>query len=250
MRPVQAGATGQTGATGAQGASGAAGATGASGAAGPPGATGSQGASGAAGSNGRCGRDGSDGRCRRDGRCGCAGPSGATGSQGASGAIGATGATGAAGATGQAGATGSQGATGATGATGAAGPTGLPGGPTVVSGAVTFVDPADTAGFIGIGGEQNVASTVAVAGSQTPAAGTISGFRGHLTSSAAGTVVFTLFLNGAATSVSCSIAAGSATCLDGTHTVTVTAGDTIAVEITNASGLLRNAGWSAKLATT
>ena len=211
------------------------------------------------------GRDGLSGCDRPDRCCGSTGAAGATGrrarparralqgatgSQGATGATGPQGATGAAGATGASGATGQAGATGSQGATGATGPTGPPGGPTVISGAVTFVDPADTAGFIGIGGEQNVASTVAVAGSQTPAAGTISGFRGHLTSSAAGTVVFTLFVNGVATSVSCSIAAGSATCLDGTHTVTVAAGDTIAVGITNSSGLLRNAGWSAKLATT
>ena len=119
----------------------------------------------------------------------------------------------------------------------------------MISGAVTFVDPADTAGFIGTGGEQSVFSTVAAAGSQTPAAGTISGFRGHLTSPAAGTVVLTLFVNGAATGVTCSIPAGSAVCLDGTHTAAVSAGDTIAVGITNASGLLRNVGWSAKLAT-
>ena len=61
--------------------------------------------------------------------------------------------------------------------------------------------------------------------------------------------MFTLFVNGAATSVTCSVAAGSAACLDSTDTATVSAGDTIAVGITNACGLLRHVGWSAKLAT-
>jgi collagen triple helix repeat protein len=241
-----AGATGQTGATGSAGATGAKGSTGATGATGTDGSVGATGPTGAAGANGSAGATG------QTGATGAAGVTGSAGATGPAGATGQTGATGTAGATGVAGASGARGATGAqgaTGATGAAGPTGPTGGPTVISGAVTFVDPADTAGFIGIGGEQNVAPTAVAAGSQTPAAGTISGFRGHLTSAAAGTVVFTLLVNGAATSVTCSVAAGSAACLDSTHTATVSAGDTIAVGITNASGLLRNVGWSAKLAT-
>ncbi len=256
------GATGPTGPTGVTGATGSQGATGPTGAPGGTGATGSQGATGQTGSTGATGSQGATGQTGPTGGTGATGSqgatgqtgsTGATGSQGATGPTGPTGATGSQGVTGPTGATGATGSQGATGLTGPKGDTGAdgpPGGPTVISGAVTFVDPADTAGFIGIGGEQSVASTVLVAGSQTPAAGTISGFRGHLTSPAAGTVVFTLYVNGAATSVTCSVVADTVACLDGTHTVAVAAGDTIAVGITNASGLLRHAGWSAKLATT
>ncbi len=253
------GATGTTGPTGAQGPTGGTGATGqigptgSLGATGPTGATGSTGATGAQGATGQTGATGSTGA---QGATGQTGPTGATGTQGATGQTGATGATGstgtqgATGQTGPTGATGTQGATGQTGSTGPTGATGPAGGPTVISGEVTFVDPADTAGFIGVGGEQNVASTVLAAGSQVPAAGTISGFRGHLTSPAAGAVVFTLFVNSAATTLTCTVIADSVACLDGTHSVAVSAGDTIAVGITNGSGLLRNASWSAKLATT
>jgi len=120
----------------------------------------------------------------------------------------------------------------------------------VISGSVTFVDPLDATGFIGIGGAANLASTVTGAGSQTPAAGTVSGFRGHLTAPATGTgVVFTLYVNGNATAVTCSIPAGQVACVDGAHTVALAAGDTIAVGITNASGLLRHVSWSSKLTT-
>jgi hypothetical protein len=121
------------------------------------------------------------------------------------------------------------------------------GGPSVLAGVVTFVDPLDTSGFIGMGGEANLIPAAADAGSPVPAAGTLSLFRARLTTAAAGNVVFTLFVNGAATAVTCTIAAAQTTCADGANTAPVAAGDTVAVGVTNGSGLLRHVRWSARL---
>jgi hypothetical protein len=120
-------------------------------------------------------------------------------------------------------------------------------GPSVLAGVVTFVDPFDASGFIGMGGEANLTLSAADAGSPIPAAGTLSLFRARLTSAAAGNVVFTVFVNGAPTAVSCTIAAAQTTCADGADTVALGAGDTIAVGVTNGSGLLRHVRWSARL---
>jgi hypothetical protein len=125
--------------------------------------------------------------------------------------------------------------------------TGGGGGPSVLAGVVTFVDPLDTAGFIGMGGEANLTLAPGDAGSPVPTAGTLSLFRARLASAAAGNVVFTLFVNGAATAVTCTVGAGQTTCADGADTVALAAGDTIAVGVTNGSGLLRHVRWSARL---
>jgi hypothetical protein len=119
----------------------------------------------------------------------------------------------------------------------------------VISGVVTFVDPADPSGFIGMGGEANLAATAAAAASEVPTAGTLAGFRGHLTAPAAGSVVFMLFVNGIATTVACTVPAGATACVDSTHTVVLAAGDVIAVNLANSSGLLRHVRWSSTLAT-
>ena len=117
----------------------------------------------------------------------------------------------------------------------------------MISGVVTFVDPADTTGFFGLGGQQNVSTTAGDSASVLRPAARSRGFRGRLTANAAGTVTFTLFVNGAASSVTCSIPAGQNACTDGTNTATVAAGDVVTVRLTNASGMLRHVSWSAKL---
>ena len=206
------------------------------------------------------------------------GPSGPSGSKGA------TGATGPSGSSGPAGPTGAMGPTGATGATGPSGPagtgrpapgptgptgaraglralpdgpsgepkgaTGPPGGASIVTGVVTFVDSLDTSGFIGLDGAANLAPTGGRRLVRRVAAGTLSEFHGRLTSPAADTVVFTLYVNGAATGVTCSIAGGSSACTDSANTAALAAGDTVAVGITKAVGTLyRHVSWSATLAT-
>jgi hypothetical protein len=120
----------------------------------------------------------------------------------------------------------------------------------VISGVVTFVDPLDTSGFIGMGGEANVTTSAGEAASPIPAAGTVAGFRARLSAVPAGPVVFTLYVNGAATGVTCTVASPATTCTDATHTAAVGVGDTVAVSITNGSGLLRHVRWSARLDTT
>jgi hypothetical protein len=117
----------------------------------------------------------------------------------------------------------------------------------VISGVVTFVDPADASGFIGMGGEANLATTASDAGSPIPVAGTLSGFRARLSSPAGGSVSFTLFVNGSTTSATCTISAGQSTCVDNTHVVALTPGDAVAVSVSNSSGLLRHVRWSADL---
>jgi hypothetical protein len=112
---------------------------------------------------------------------------------------------------------------------------------------VTFVDPQDGSGFIGVGGEANVASSASDAGSPISVSATLTGFRARLSAAASGSVVFTLFVNGSATSVTCTIPSGQTTCSDTTHTVGLVPGNAVAVSITNSSGLLRHVRWSAEL---
>ena len=238
------GTNGATGATGPAGTNGTNGTTGATGPAGTNGATGPEGATGATGATGPAGTNGSNGATGATGPAGTNGTDGATGPEGPEGPTGATGPTGPAGTNGTNGATGPSGPAGATGATGPAG------GPTVISGAVTFVDPTETSGFIGVGGEANLVGTAADAASEIPAAGTFSGFRGHLTTPAGDIpVTFTLFVNGSATGVTCSITVAASSCVDNTHTAAVSAGDVVAVQVVKPGGLLRNVRWSARLAT-
>jgi hypothetical protein len=255
------GDTGATGATGPAGAKGDTGATGPAGAQGPKGDTGATGPAGATGATGPAGAQG------LKGDTGAAGPAGATGAKGDTGATGPAGAPGAKGDTGDTGPAGAPGAKGDTGATGATGPAGAPGakgdtgetgpqgpkgdtgssGASFFNGTVAFVDPADTTGFLQVGGQQNVSLSVGDSGSVLASGGSISGLRGRLIFNAAGTVSFTLFVNGSATGVTCSIASGVSACTDGTDSATVSAGDVIAIRLTNASGALHHVSWSAKL---
>jgi hypothetical protein len=247
--PGQQGLKGATGPTGAQGASGQQGLTGATGATGSTGATGPSGPTGQQGLKGDTGATGANGATGSTGANGLPGPSGPTGASGSQGATGAQGASGPQGPIGATGVAGPQGATGTQGPKGDTGAPGPAGGPTVVSGLVTFVDAADTSGFIGLGGEASLAPSAARAASEIPAAGTLAGFRAHLTAPAAGSVVFVLYVNGLPTTVTCTVSSGASVCADATHTAALAAGDVIAVGLTNSSGLLRHVRWSARLAT-
>ena len=187
------------------------------------------------------------------GPTGLRGPAGVTGLPGARGATGHVGTTGLTGHAGPSGATGlrglkgDKGDKGDKGSTGTTGAQGLPGsgGASSLAGSVTFIDPADTTGFSGLGDQQNTATTAANAASVIGSAGTIGGLRGHL-GAAASPVTLTLFVNGAATSVTCTFA--GLTCADATHTAAVSAGDVVAVRITNGSGgALHHLSWSATL---
>jgi hypothetical protein len=107
-------------------------------------------------------------------------------------------------------------------------------------------------GFIGPSGQADVLATDADAAGTIPVAGTISALYGTVDSFATGSVVVTLYLNGAPTSLTCTLASGTtgdSTC-SATGTITVTAGNTVSVQITNntsPNSFLRDIRWSAAL---
>ena len=61
-------------------------------------------------------------------------------------------------------------------------------------------------------------------------------FRGHLTAPATNPVALTLFVNGSATGVTCTISAPASGCVDAADTATLAAGDVVSVRITIAGG--------------
>jgi hypothetical protein len=121
----------------------------------------------------------------------------------------------------------------------------------VIGGVVAFVDHLDASAFAGIGGSQSVAPTAVEAGSPLPAGGSVTSFQGRAGSAVGGTgLVFTLFKNGAATAATCTIPSGDTTCSDAADTVNFAAGDVVAVRIqNNSSSFIRDARWTASLAT-
>jgi hypothetical protein len=258
-----AGPAGATGATGANGAAGATGATGANGAAGPTGATGSAGPAGATGATGSAGvagptgATGSAGPAGATGATGSAGPAGATGATGSAGPAGATGATGSAGPAGATGATGVgvAGPAGATGATGAAGATGAGGPAQIFTGNVlnntngNFFFNLTAAGDVTVNGDF---PNFYQQSSPMPAACTfdalyVTNSAWNNQGSAPGTVTVTLYKNNVATSMSVSFnsAVQNTTAVtDTTHTVSVVAGDSVALFASGSGTLLANTSGS------
>jgi len=67
--------------------------------------------------------------------------------------------------------------------------------------------------------------------------GTASGMRVQLDQNSAGSGnTVTLLVNGTATALTCTVTAGSKTCVDSTHSVTLAAGDEMQVQVTNNAG--------------
>jgi hypothetical protein len=87
-----------------------------------------------------------------------------------------------------------------------------------------FYSPFDLGMNFGTAGQAAVAM---------PRAGTLKNLRVKTITNMAGT--FKIFKNNAATLLSCSLGGNPATCSDLTNTVSVNAGDTIAVELTNSN---------------
>ena len=210
------------GAEGPTGADGATGPTGADGATGPTGATGATGPTGANGSTGPTGEPGATGPSGADGSVGPAGPTGATGEIGATGDPGATGTTGP---------TGDTGATGPTGVTGATGPTGTSGLFVVVIIVATFDPIADftTRYLVPGSGRQELAA--ADAGTPIAIGGSLGNFRARQTAAGADPVSLTVYVNGVSTGLSCTMLGGETSCADTVDTVSVSAGDLVAVEV-------------------
>ncbi len=266
-----AGPSGSAGPTGAAGPSGSAGPTGAAGPSGSVGATGAAGPSGSVGATGAAGPSGSAGPTGAAGPSGSAGPTGAagpsgsvgaTGAAGPSGAVGATGAAGPSGSAGTVGATGPMGAVGAKGANGSQGAAG-PSGPTGPTGTVTpggvataimtsfgsvSLGTGGTAFAAGLSGGLALSNSSAFAETfkeePIPAACTLNNLFVRISVGTANAyqIGVVLYRNGSPTTLTCSTGMTSATagatssCSDTTHTVTVSAGDTLAYLVTpNAS---------------
>jgi len=183
------------------------------------------------GDTGPTGADGSDGAT---GATGATGDAGATGATGADGASGPTGAEGAAGATGADGATGPTGADGADGVTGPTGPTGATGssGIYVIIIFVATHDPiADfTTRYLAVGSGRQEAD-VDDAGTPLAIGGTIGDLQVRQTVVGADPVSATIYVNGTATGVACTIAAAATTCSDTANTEAVVAGDLVTIEV-------------------
>jgi hypothetical protein len=193
------------------------------------------------------GAAGAPGAKGADGAPGAKGDTGATGPQGEPGAKGADGAAGAKGDTGAAGAKGDTGATGATGPKGDTGATGAKGDNALVGGGAAFVDPAETTGYVGLTGAQNVAAAAAGAQGPVPFAGTLRNFRARLAAAAPSAVTLTAQVAGVDQPVTCTIASGATACADTTHSAVLAAGDLVDVKVTHAAGALRGLVWTAQL---
>lgn len=233
-----------TGSNGQKGAAGVDGEDGETGAAGPAGSTG---AAGPAGSTGAAGIPGSDGNGIHNGsgipessvgidgdfylnttaftvhgpKSGGAwpsgtqsliGPQGPIGPQGIQGLPGIQGTIGAAGPQGPFGPTGAVGPTGATGPAGPQGPAGAPAA-SVLIGSVSFVDAADTSGFIPLSGGSEVVFGISDAEIDMPRGGIISKLSVAVTPRN-GTVTLSLWVDGQGVpNQSCTVEAGQKTCV-------------------------------------
>ena len=260
------GAAGATGATGANGANGAVGATGPTGANGTNGAAGATGATGANGTNGAAGATGATGANGTNGATGATGPAGANGTNGTNGAAGATGPAGANGTNGSNGAIGPTGPAGSNGTNGVGVPIGgtanqvlskinstdyntqwvtpSSGGTSIqYLSNFTALQLYSTAGALDfdlflpmVDGQGGPSPAQALAQYAMPLACTVSALRVKL--STAGNIkdgrVITLYKNGSATALSCTLASGA--CTDLTHSVSVVIGDLMNYKIPFATG--------------
>ena len=104
---------------------------------------------------------------------------------------------------------------------------------------------ADTTGYIGLGGTQNVFATPAQGASVLPSAGSILDFTGY-GFGPTGNVTLTLVKNGAPTTLSCTLSANASTSsCTAAGSESFSAGDSITVRIQNTSGsLVRNVGFT------
>jgi hypothetical protein len=113
---------------------------------------------------------------------------------------------------------------------------------------VDFIDPLDVTGFVSLDTVRMVSATAGAVAAVVPVGGTLSKLNVHLVK-VTGSVTVTVFVNGAATTLTCTVLAASSTCADGVSTKVVAASDTIAVRIENTNGaVITNFSWTAWLA--
>jgi hypothetical protein len=192
--------------------------------------TGAKGERGLTGVTGAAGARGVAGAVGAGGARGPAGPAGATGPQGVTGSTEAQGPTGATGAQGVTGVTGPVGVTGAAGPTGNTGATGATGSGAVMGGSGTAIL-ASTPSFTGL----NSHGTELEVEHIMPITQTFTKF--YCFASTAGTDVFTVRVNGASKTGTCTYA-GGASAVMATVTIGVTAGDLFDVEVDGTAGIV------------
>jgi hypothetical protein len=237
LRWMVRGQPGKPGARGAPGSPGAPGERGPAGEPGPAGANGPAGPVGPAGANGPAGAPGAAGATGATGAAGANGTNGSDGPTGPTGATGATGSTGPTGLGGPTGATGPTGPTGATGTTGATGNTG-PRGPAIFTARANLyggVTPGTK--FAGVATISTASPTEADAETLSPAASMTAQNLSVRTTAAPGagvSVTVTLRVEGADTTLSCTVTGTATTCSNTSATVAVAAGSRLAFEISSA----------------
>jgi hypothetical protein len=104
----------------------------------------------------------------------------------------------------------------------------------VLAGNVDFVDPSETAGFLGLGGMGMLAPSAASVAAVMPYAGTLSGFSVHAQALAGVSVTLTVFKDGASTTIACTVPSGGTAC-SGAGSEAFAAGDELTVQVTKAS---------------
>jgi len=118
----------------------------------------------------------------------------------------------------------------------------------VLAGAVDFVDAADATGYVGPGGQAQVAPTVASGNAIMPMAGTVRSFKVAATPTAAsGMITFTLLRNNLATPITCTITAPAKSCVDAGHEQAFSASHRMTVRVQNATNnSVRFVRWTAQ----
>jgi hypothetical protein len=180
------------------------------------------------GANGPTGPTGAMGEPGPTGDTGPAGPTGDTGPAGPTGDVGPAGPTGD---TGPAGPTGDTGPAGPTGDTGPTGPTGSSGLVVIIIVVATDSPITDfTTSYLAIGsGRQELDPNDA--DTPLPIGGTLGDLRVEQTTTGADPVAATVWINGVATGITCTIASGDTSCSDTTNTSTVSPGDRVTIEV-------------------
>jgi hypothetical protein len=98
--------------------------------------------------------------------------------------------------------------------------------PPVFMGTVSFIDPADSVGYVPVSGGSTAVANRSDAEIALPRAGTMTGLSVGLTARQ-GTTTLTLWVNGVATALACTVPAQGSTCSDTGESIAVAAGDVV-----------------------
>ncbi|MDX6476070.1 MAG: hypothetical protein QOH95_1581 [Gaiellaceae bacterium] len=115
----------------------------------------------------------------------------------------------------------------------------------LIDGGVQFVDATETTSFTGIGGSGHTTPGITNSTWTMPIGGTFASFTGQVGLMSPGTFTFTLFVNGAASGVTCTITAPSRICTSA-GTAGIPPGALLAIQLQNPTGgYVNNVRWTA-----